>query len=346
VTVRTRLRDVLAADPGLDVVGEAADGATAVELCQRIRPDVLTMDLMLPVLSGLGAIEQIMAHCATPVLVVSSADNRGELYETYEALAAGAVDSLDKPCRDEPIESWERRLIAAVKLVSRIRVISHPRAKLGGAIGSTTVVPPPPVPAIARRFAVAALGTSTGGPGALVSVLRALPARYPIPLLVVLHIGEPFALGFPEWLSGQTQQAVRYAEDGEDLAALAGRVVMAPPGRHLTVRAGRLMLTSEPERHSCRPSVDVLFESLARECGPSAAAGLLTGMGRDGARGLLALRAAGGFTIAQDEATSAVYGMPREAAQLGAAERILPLDQIGAELARLPDAHRAAGRRG
>jgi two-component system chemotaxis response regulator CheB len=353
LTVRARLRDVLAGDPGLEVVGEAADGVTAVEMCQRMRPDVVTMDLMLPVMSGLGAIEQIMAHCATPVLVVSSATNRGELYETYEALAAGAVDSLDKPGADEPLDHWERRLVSTVKLVSRIRVISHPRAKLGALTGWPAAdAARPPAPAVARQpepgaargFDVVGLGTSTGGPGALVSVLRELPAGYAIPILLVLHIGEPFALGFAEWLSAQTRQDVSYARGGEKLTGLGGRVVMAPPGQHLLLQDGHLRLNSAPERHSCRPSVDVLFESLARECGRTAAAGLLTGMGRDGARGLLELRGAGALTIAQDEASSVVYGMPREAALLGAAELILPLDRIGAELARLEPAGRVARR--
>jgi two-component system chemotaxis response regulator CheB len=179
------------------------------------------------------------------------------------------------------------------------------------------------------------LGASTGGPGALVEILQTLPLTFRVPLLIVLHINEPFGTAFAEWLDGQSALRVRYATDGEPLAAVGGRVVMAPPDRHLVVRDGRLRLTHDPERNSCRPSVDVLFESLAQEYGSSAAACVLTGMGRDGAAGLLAIRRAGGLTIAQDEATSVVYGMPQEAARLGAASRVLPLPEIGGVIASL-----------
>jgi two-component system chemotaxis response regulator CheB len=151
----------------------------------------------------------------------------------------------------------------------------------------------------------------------------------PVPILVVLHIDEPFSAAFADWLDAQTKHRVGYARDGEPLREAAGRVLMAPPGRHLVLSGGRVRLGTEPPRHSCKPSVDVLFESIAADCGASALACLLTGMGKDGAAGLLAIRRAGGMTIAQDEATSVVYGMPREAALIGAAERILPLGRIG-----------------
>ncbi len=181
-----------------------------------------------------------------------------------------------------------------------------------------------------------AIGASTGGPGALVDVLGNMPNNLRPTVLVVLHIDEPFSSAFAEWLGNQTSHSVVYAVGGEPLvSATKGRVLMAPPGRHLIARTGRLLLNTEPERHSCRPSVDVLFESLALECASQTVACLLTGMGRDGASGLLALRRAGAQTIAQDEATSVIYGMPREAALLGAAQSILPLSEIGTALTRL-----------
>jgi two-component system chemotaxis response regulator CheB len=151
-----------------------------------------------------------------------------------------------------------------------------------------------------------------------------------LPLFLVIHIGEPFGVAFAEWLDAQTRHRVSYACDQARVPS--GGVVMAPPDRHLVVRNGRLWLTTDPERHSCRPSVDVLFESLAVEYGGGVVAALLTGMGRDGAAGLLKIRQSGGLTIAQDEVSSVVYGMPREAVLLGAAERILPLGEIGAAL--------------
>jgi two-component system chemotaxis response regulator CheB len=330
LTVRKRLVEVLERDPDITVVAEASDGKQAIELCQTSKPDVVTMDMMLPVMTGLAATEYIMAYCPTPILIVSASTNRGELFRTYEALAAGAVDVLDKPLGDDEDEAWAARLRAAVKLIARIKVITHPRARLSRASLPPETAEPRPASA---AHCVLAIGASTGGPAAVVEVLRALPAPFPIPVLLVLHIGKPFGAALAEWLDGQTRHRVATATDGLRLSDLSGRVSMAPPDRHLVVRGGQIRLTSDPERHSCRPSVDVLFESLAAETGAECLACLLTGMGRDGAAGMLAIRRAGGVTVAQDEATSVVYGMPREAALLDAARHVLPLAAIGGFLA-------------
>jgi two-component system, chemotaxis family, protein-glutamate methylesterase/glutaminase len=337
LTVRRRLVEVIAADPDLEVVAEGENGQQAIELCQALRPDVITLDMHLPILDGVSATEYIMGHFPTPILIVSSSTNRGDLFKTYDALAAGAVDVLEKPRPDEADGAWERRFLAAIKLVSRIRVITHIRARLGNvgrASPARVDLSLPPSRSADRPHSVIALGASTGGPGALVDVLRGIPLNLGATMLIVLHIDEPFSSAFAEWLSNQTSHPVSYARGGESLLEGRGRVFMAPPGRHLAAASGRLLLSSTPERHSCRPSVDVLFETLSKDCAPDVAACLLTGMGRDGAEGLLALRRAGAHTIAQDEATSVIYGMPREAAILGAAERILPLAEIGPALTR------------
>jgi two-component system chemotaxis response regulator CheB len=332
LTVRQRLCEALGTDPDVEVVGQATDGDQAIELCQTLRPDVVTLDMVLPTVSGLMVTESIMAHCPTPILIVSASLNRGELFSTYEALAAGAVDVLEKPHGDEAAGVWERKLVAAVRLVARIKVITHVRGRLGG-LRAPSLPQTPPLsggsPPAARTFRVVAIGASTGGPGALVEVFRCLPVAFPLPILVVMHLDEAFGHAFAAWIGTQTPLPVQYADGGERLATLGGRIVLAPPGRHLSVSAGRLHLTADPERHSCRPSIDVLFESLCGREGAAVAACLLTGMGRDGAAGLLALRNAGALTIAQDEASSVVYGMPREAVRLGAAGRVLPLAEIG-----------------
>jgi two-component system, chemotaxis family, protein-glutamate methylesterase/glutaminase len=337
VTVRKRLVDVLAAQPDFEVVAEAADGREAIEACQRLRPDAVTLDMMMPVMTGLAATEYIMAYCPTPILVVSSSFNRGELFKTYDALAAGALDVLEKPSGDETDNAWERQLTDTLRLIARIKVITHPRGRLAH-LGNGRRSAQAAEPALATRAGceLVAIGASTGGPGAVVDILRNLPADFPLPLLVVIHISRAFGAGFAEWLNGLSPFPVAFARDGEPLPSpSASRVMLAPPDQHLVVRTGRLRLTTEPERHSCRPSVDTLFESVAREFGPRAAACLLTGMGRDGAEGLLAICRAGGVTIAQDESTSVVFGMPREAIRIGAAGQVLRLDQMAPAFAAL-----------
>jgi two-component system chemotaxis response regulator CheB len=259
------------------------------------------------------------------------------LFKTYEALAAGALDALDKPQGNELDDVWEKKLVATVKLISRIRVITHPRARLGR-MGQA----PAPCPhgtqqrqtlKNSRPLRAVAIGVSTGGPAALIEILRGLPHGFSAPILLVIHVGKLFTPAFAEWLDRQSSVRVGYAVDGEPLPSCGeGRVLMAPPDNHLVLSQGKLRLTQAPERNSCRPSIDVLFESFAQELGADGAGCLLTGMGRDGAAGLLAIRRAGGRTIAQDEATSVVFGMPREAILMGAAEQVLALDQIAPRL--------------
>jgi len=328
VTARKHLVEVLNGDPECEVAGEAEDGKKAIELCRTLRPDVMTLDMMLPIMSGVAVTEYVMAYCPTPILVVSSSLNRGELYKTYDALAAGAVDVFEKPSGQEPDGAWERGFLASVKTASKIPVITHIRGKFGGGSGMSGARGCQACGELAQK-SIVAIGASTGGPAAVAEILRALPVNFPMPVLLVIHIGDPFSAAFAEWLDGLSPFRVRYAIDEEALPSYGtSGMIMAPPGFHLVVRHKRLRLTRDPERHSCRPSVDVLFESLARECGRETVACLLTGMGKDGASGLLQLRHTGALTIAQDQASSVVFGMPGAAIQMGSAERVLSLNEI------------------
>lgn len=335
LTVRRHIVDVLSADPQLEVIGETDSGLRAIELVRSLRPDIVTLDMALASLTGLEATEQIMAHMPTPILIVSSSTNRGEAFNTFDALTAGAVDVLEKPAGTEIDGAWERKLVDAVKMAARIRVITHIRGRLRGA---------PASPPTTREVSVSrtwphptrliAIGASTGGPGAVAGILRDLPADFSIPILLVIHLAEGFAQCFADWLGVVSSFPVRIAQDGDPLPAPGQRgVVMAPPDRHLSARNGRLRLERTAERNFCRPSVDVLFESLAGELASSTAACLLTGMGRDGAAGLLAIRTAGGLTIAESQATAIVFGMPREAVERNAAVWVLPLPEIAHALA-------------
>ena len=339
ITVRKHLMAVLNADPAIEVIAEAEDGKRAIELCETLRPDVVTLDMMLPIMSGLSATEYIMAYCPTPIMIVSSSTNRGELYKTYDALAAGAVEAMEKPGGDQYDRHWEHKFTSTVKLLAKIKVITHLRGRMRA---RHDYGPPAGVAkrtgtaSGARQFRCVALGASTGGPAALLQILHDLPADFPLPILLVIHLSPLLGGGFADWLGSQSSLPVAFAVNGEPLPAPgAPRVVMALPDRHLLVRDGRLWLTNDPERFSCRPSVDVLFQSLARELGNQVIAGLLTGMGRDGAEGLLAIRQAGGLTLAQDEASCVVFGMPREAIQLGAAHRVIALKDFPANLVEL-----------
>ena len=343
LTVRAWLVAALTADPEFDVVGEAEDGAAAIELCRRSKPDVVTMDMMLRGLSGLAATEAIMESCPTPILIVSASTNRGELFRTYDALAAGAVDVLEKPTGREPDGEWAASFRAQVRLVSRIRVITHHHPARAARKSAVSL---PRGPGAGTSCRAIAIGASTGGPAAIVSVLGGLPADFPLPILLVIHIGQAFARSLAEWLDGLSPIRVSTAADGDPLPPPGcGCVLMPPADRHLEVRDGRIRVGAGPERHSCRPSVDVLFESAAADLGPAVAGCLLTGMGRDGADGLLAIRRAGGQTIAQDEESCVVFGMPREAITLGAAGRVLPLPQISAALLQLAGSAPAKERR-
>jgi two-component system chemotaxis response regulator CheB len=329
-TVRRRIARVIGREADMEVVGEAADGKRAIELCLAERPSVITLDMMMPLLSGLAATEYIMAFCPTPIVIVSGSTDRGEVFRTYDALAAGALDVLEKPRAGEALDAWDRKLVDTVRVASRVRVITHPRGRLRGTWNLDAVVDAPVRVSVGSGPRVVGIGASTGGPKAIVDILQGLPKTFATPILVVTHISEAFSAGFAEWLAANSPLPVRMAR--QDDAVDAPGVLVAPAERHMVLNGARLQLTESLARHSCRPSVDVLFESLARHSGASATGVLLTGMGRDGAEGLLAIRRAGGLTVAQDEATSVIFGMPGEAVRLGAAAHVLPPAGISALL--------------
>jgi two-component system chemotaxis response regulator CheB len=270
-TMRHHLRQSLAADPELEVVGEALDGGAAVEMVGLLRPDVVTMDMMLPTMSGLVATEHIMAEHPVPILVVSSAD-RQELFSTYNALAAGAVDVLEKPTGTEADGVWEERFLAIVKLVSRIRVIMHPRLRLADHAGSKAPAAAPPCHGRTdRKFELVAIGASTGGPGAIVEILRALPASFRLPIVFVLHINEPFGTAFADWLDGQAGRPVACAREGDPVASASGRVIMAPAGRPWTCCSSRSPgTTAHPPSRACLPAWDETVRPACCGCGRSA----------------------------------------------------------------------------
>jgi two-component system chemotaxis response regulator CheB len=328
-TARETLETLLALDRRIAVVGHAGDGLEAVSLAHSLRPDVVTMDLLMPRLDGIEAIRRIMAEAPTRIVVVSSLDTR-ELDLSFRALEAGALEVIAKAdaARRESPYDWAQRAAEAIVLMATVPVVRHRTPQPAAA----------PVEAAIKAFGLVA---SMGGPPALARILGALPPDLSFPLLVVQHVAVGFGEGLARWLQGTTRLPVRTAVQGTRLDA--GHVYLAPDTQDLEVDDGGLVLrVTTPERSS--PSGDRLLLSLARVFRSSAGGAVLTGMGSDGARGLLALRKAGGVTFAQDETSSAVYGMPRAAKEIGAAQEIRSVEGIAAAIRDLGSRGRARDR--
>lgn len=307
--------------PGFEVVGAARDGAEAVEEAERLRPDVVVMDVHMPRMDGLEATRRIMAAVPTPIVLVS-ATTRDEAALGFEALKAGAVAVSGKPVGPErpDHETSARAFVDTVRLMSEVKVVRRwPRREARAAA--------PGRAAPERRVRLVALGASTGGPAALAQILGDLPSDLEAPILIVQHITPGFASGLAEWLAKETRLRVKLPEPDETVRT--GAVYLAPDGVQMGIRPdGRIHLAAGPGGDGLCPSASYLFESVAEAYGRWAMGILLTGMGRDGAAGLRRLRMAGGVTVAQDEATSVVFGMPAEAVRLEAAEYLLPPDGI------------------
>jgi two-component system chemotaxis response regulator CheB len=318
---RELLARVVAAEPGFEVVAVAADGNEAAALARTARPDVITMDLNMPDADGFSGIARIMAETPTPILVLTA---NPEEAVGFRALSLGALDILEKPQATTDLDAYGQLLRSRLRLLAGVKVIRHLRGLREARAGAARP---------ATRPELVVVGASLGGPRALATVLRGLPADFSAPIAVVQHIADGFTEGLASWLGTESRLDVREAADGEPLRA--GRVLLAPTGRHLLVAEGVARLSDAPPVDTFRPSVTPLFVSAARAYGPRACGVLLTGMGRDGADGLKAIKDAGGPTIAQDEATSAVFGMPRAAIELGAVDRVLALDEIPRALVEL-----------
>jgi two-component system chemotaxis response regulator CheB len=331
VVVREILKQMLESDPGIRVVGMAANGGEAVELTARLKPDLVTMDLVMPGMGGMEATERIMAYHPTPVLFFSSYVNQEGQCSRLDALAAGALDIMEKPTL-MPDERWEAMaapLVQKVKTLAQVPVIKH---IYGGRVLDRRQTPPVRTRgALTAAVDVVGIGASSGGPRVLEELLSALPATYALSIVVVQHMAEGFMTGLITWLRQRCLLPVKIAEEGDALAPQ--QVLFAPDWAHLVVLpGGRIHLAEGDPVNGCRPSVDVTFTSLAHVYGSRAAGALLTGMGGDGAAGLLAMRQAGGLTFAQDEESCTVFGMPRAAIDLGAVQHVLSPSDLARSL--------------
>jgi two-component system, chemotaxis family, response regulator WspF len=318
------LRRIVDLTPKHRVVWVAQSGAEAVELCVRETPDLLLLDLVMPGMNGAEVTRRIMAGtpCAILIVTVSVRDNAGLV---LDALSHGAIDAVDMPSiSGGDLRNGSGAFLAKIDTMSRL--IGETSGSRSAAARSRRRLP-----ALLRADRLIAIGASAGGPAVLSMILRGLPKEFPAAIVVVQHVGEQFASGMADWLAQDSALPVRVAEEGDQPGT--GCVLLARTSDHLTMKtANCLGYTAEPANYAYRPSVDVFFKSVCRLWLGDVVGVLLTGMGRDGALGLKALRDGGHYTIAQDEATSAVYGMPKAAAALNAAVDILPADRIAPKL--------------
>ena len=323
---REALRRAVMSVPGLDVAWTAADVAQAVAAAKRDRPDLVLMDLMMPRVDGAEATRLIMAEAPCPILVVT-ATCTGHQAKVYEAMGHGALDAIDTPTLGPAGDV--RGADALLKKIAMLgRLAGNPATRPRLAMPTPS---PDPLSADGRP-AMLLLGASTGGPTALAEILTCLPHPFARPILIVQHVDSHFAPGLADWLAQRVARPVTLARAGQE--PRAGDILIAGSDAHLIIDAqGRLALVAEPSETFHRPSVDILFSTAAERWPVAGTAVLLTGMGRDGAEGLLMLRRRGWHTIAQDAATCVVPGMPRAAVEIGAAVEVLPLPEIGPAVA-------------
>ena len=335
-TARTLMRAILSEEPDMQVVGEASDGRAAVDLTEELRPDVVVMDVHMPVLDGIAATREIMTQAPTPIVIVSAVTQR-EVDLSLSATEAGALIALPKP--DSPMSPrfGEQRahLVSMVRAMANVKVVRR-------WMPERRTLPRPPRRTGTRALEIVAIAASTGGPAALRTVLGGLGTAFPAPIVIVQHIARDFTAGFAHWLGDGLAARVQLATRDAELEP--GCVYVAPDDAHVGVRAdGHIVLSNAPPINGFRPSATYLFASIAREYGAHATGVVLTGMGSDGADGLLALRRAGGYVIGQDEASSIVFGMAQEAWERGGVDELLPLDRIAERLSQLANNRGARG---
>ena len=336
--VREFLVYILGSDPGIRVVGTANNGEEALEAVKRYLPDVITMDIHMPKMGGLEATRRIMETDPTPIVIVSGSTDSHENTKTFRAMEAGALAVLARPTGigHSDHETTTRELVQTVKLMSEVKLVRRwPQTRREPILPSAAQAlmgKPASVPGKnPAKIKVIAIGASTGGPPVLQTILAMLPRDFPLPVLIVQHMATGFITSFVEWLAQASVLPVHVAMHGELI--LPGHVYVAPDECQMKVEhGGKIVLTKDEPENGLRPSVSYLFRSLAAVYGGDAVAGLLTGMGRDGAEELRLLKEKGAVTFAQDKDSSVVHGMPGEAIKLDAATFILTPDKIAAVL--------------
>jgi len=354
VVIRRMVTDALSADPALEVAGSAANGRIALSKIPQVNPDLITLDIEMPEMDGLETLRELRkTYHKLPVIMFSTLTERGAS-ATLDALALGANDYVTKPSNvgsaTAALERIREQLIPKIKAHCPLASPSsvQPATALPRPTSTPRALPKLEIRAPGAPVEIIAIGVSTGGPNALAEVIPQLPASLPVPVVIVQHMPPVFTKLLAERLSSKSQIRVEEGQPGENL--VPGRAWVAPGDFHMAVERGKagvhLITHRQPPENSCRPAVDVLFRSVAEVYGPRSLGVVMTGMGQDGLRGSERIREAGGRILAQDEATSVVWGMPGFVAQAGLAEKVLPLNQIASEIVLRVSESRTAGSRG
>lgn len=371
--MRRIITELLEHDPMIRVVGTAGDGRAAIAMVQQLRPDVVTMDVRMPVMDGLATTEHLMAYCPTPILVLTASLASHDIDITFKMLGAGALEIFEKPSGANPqaLERAGHALIRRIKLLARVKVVTHLRGRrktnsplepladpgraqpavlqplrpVGVPVAASRTRAPDSVrapstqrahvaqPAKLAFFPIIVIGASTGGPRVVHQILGGLPCNLLAAVVVVQHIAAGFSAGMVEWLAHASKMPISLAQEGQTIRP--GEVLIAPDLRDLLITNEGTIHLSETPLLIQRPAIDITMQAAAEVFGARAIGVLLTGMGRDGAYGMLTIRRARGYTIAQDEASSAIFGMPRAAIQLDAIDEVLSPALIAARLVEL-----------
>ncbi len=334
ITTRRFLVNLINETHDLMVCGEASNGVEAIKMVEQVKPHVISMDIQMPRMDGIEATKEIMATKPIPIVVVSAGLGQKEVDFAMLAIEAGALAALEKPTASPQDAEKREEFLRLLRLMARVHVIRrNPNL-------SPSVSLPAPIKVNAKTHPeIVVIGASAGGPGALAQTLGHLPKDFPLPILVVQHLSADFVTGFADWLSRRCQLDVRIPIQGD--LPTAGTIWIAPGGKHMSLSAdGRVMLHSEKGIYRHQPSIDILFENVSKVFGAQAIGILLTGMGDDGAAGLLTLYKQGARTIAQDEETCVIFGMPAAAIERKAVEYVLPIQQISTALLDLVGYHR------
>ncbi|MCD6598673.1 MAG: chemotaxis-specific protein-glutamate methyltransferase CheB [Bacteroidales bacterium] len=332
LTIRKKIAELIQKDPGMVVAGEASTGKIAFEMAKRYSPDLIIMDLVMPVMDGQEATELIMGYQPIPILIHSSAANRGDNYKTMDALSSGALDFIEKTC-----ENWGKELLFRIKRAARIKVMTHiKRTKKEMLPDRTITSKSKKTPSTSYNLIV--MGASTGGPKVVLDILCKLPENFPIPIILVIHMANNFQDSLAKWLGDNSSFNVKMPQNGEFCLNSRGTLFFAPPGKHLVIINNQFQYNNAEPVNFCKPSIDVFFQSVANAPQINPIGILLTGMGCDGAFGLKQIRQSGGHTIAQDKSSSIVFGMPKKAIEMKAALDVLPTLKIADKMTELVNA--------